>query len=75
MLNAVEDGKVLGVAGVKPDPCTFLSTQTAHRFYLVGGYADVGAPRGKCGTKASYPMAKELGNDRDAQLTAVDCVL
>ncbi len=40
--------------------CTLLSTETAHRFYLTGGYVDTGSPVGKFGTDASYPMAKEL---------------
>ncbi|WP_315719928.1 MULTISPECIES: GNAT family N-acetyltransferase [unclassified Bradyrhizobium] len=35
-----------------------LSTETAHRFYLARGYADVGTPAGKFGTAASYPMRK-----------------
>ncbi|GLH75974.1 hypothetical protein SSBR45G_08820 [Bradyrhizobium sp. SSBR45G] len=38
-----------------------LSTETAHRFYLARGYADLGAPTGKFGTAASYPMRKRLG--------------
>ncbi|WP_315738175.1 MULTISPECIES: GNAT family N-acetyltransferase [unclassified Bradyrhizobium] len=37
-----------------------LSTETAHRFYLARGYADVGVPAGKFGTAASYPMSKTL---------------
>jgi GNAT superfamily N-acetyltransferase len=46
--------------------CTLLSTETAHRFYLSGGYVDVGHPVGKFGTDASYPMAKELAPPADA---------
>jgi len=38
-----------------------LSTETAHRFYLARGYADVGIPAGKFGTAASYPMRKVFG--------------
>lgn len=38
-----------------------LSTETAHRFYLARGYADVGIPVGKFGTAASYPMRKVFG--------------
>lgn len=41
-----------------------LSTETAHRFYLARGYADVGVPAGKFGTAASYPMRKTLGPAR-----------
>jgi GNAT superfamily N-acetyltransferase len=40
--------------------CTLLSTETAHRFYLARGYADIGAPEHKFGTSASYPMAKTI---------------
>ena len=40
--------------------CTLLSTETAHRFYLARGYADVGAPEHKFGTSASYPMSKKI---------------
>jgi GNAT superfamily N-acetyltransferase len=40
--------------------CTLLSTETAHRFYRSAGYIDDGAPQGKFGTTASYPMSKRL---------------
>ena len=40
--------------------CTLTSTQTAHRFYQSAGYVDDGASAGKFGTKASYPMSKEI---------------
>ena len=38
--------------------CSLLSTETAHRFYLSRGYRDDGAPQGKFGTNASYPMSR-----------------
>jgi Acetyltransferase (GNAT) domain len=38
--------------------CTLTSTETAHRFYLAGGYADNGAPVRKHGT--GYRMSKLL---------------
>ena len=41
--------------------CTLTSTATAHRFYRSAGYVDDGAPAGKFGTKASYPMSKVIG--------------
>jgi GNAT superfamily N-acetyltransferase len=40
--------------------CTLTSTETAHRFYLSGGYIDDGAPVGKFGTRSGYPMSKRL---------------
>ena len=40
--------------------CTLTSTETAHRFYLSAGYVDDGAPTGKFGTRAGYPMSKEM---------------
>ena len=40
--------------------CTLTSTETAHRFYQSRGYVDVGAPLGKFGTDASYPMSRRL---------------
>jgi GNAT superfamily N-acetyltransferase len=40
--------------------CTLTSTETAHRFYRSAGYVDDGAPAGKFGTKASYPMSKMI---------------
>jgi GNAT superfamily N-acetyltransferase len=40
--------------------CTLTSTETAHRFYLSGGYIDDGAPVGKFGTRSGYPMFKRL---------------
>jgi GNAT superfamily N-acetyltransferase len=40
--------------------CTLTSTETAHRFYRSAGYVDDGAPAGKFGTKASYPMSKKI---------------
>ena len=40
--------------------CRLTSTETAHRFYLSGGYVDDGAPIGKFGTLSSYPMFKRL---------------
>jgi GNAT superfamily N-acetyltransferase len=40
--------------------CTLTSTETAHRFYQSAGYIDDGAPTGKFGTVASYPMSKEI---------------
>jgi GNAT superfamily N-acetyltransferase len=40
--------------------CTLTSTETAHRFYQSAGYVDHGAPAGKFGMKASYPMSKEI---------------
>ena len=40
--------------------CRLVSTETAHRFYQSAGYRDDGAPRGKFGTKSSYPMSKEI---------------
>jgi GNAT superfamily N-acetyltransferase len=40
--------------------CTLTSTETAHRFYQSAGYVDDGAPTGKFGTSAGYPMSKEM---------------
>jgi GNAT superfamily N-acetyltransferase len=40
--------------------CRLVSTETAHRFYRSAGYRDDGAPKGKFGTKSSYPMSKEI---------------
>jgi GNAT superfamily N-acetyltransferase len=40
--------------------CRLTSTETAHRFYRSAGYRDDGAPKGKFGTKSSYPMSKEI---------------
>lgn len=40
--------------------CTLTSTETAHRFYQSAGYVDDGAPAGKFGTTASYPMSKVI---------------
>jgi GNAT superfamily N-acetyltransferase len=40
--------------------CKLISTETAHRFYLSRGYADVGEPQHKFGTSSSYPMAKKI---------------
>ena len=40
--------------------CTLTSTETAHRFYQSAGYVDDGAPAGKFGTEASYPMSKGI---------------
>ena len=40
--------------------CTLTSTETAHRFYQSAGYVDDGAPQGKFGTAASYPMSKQI---------------
>jgi GNAT superfamily N-acetyltransferase len=40
--------------------CRLTSTETAHRFYQSAGYVDDGAPAGKFGTKASYPMSKVI---------------
>jgi GNAT superfamily N-acetyltransferase len=40
--------------------CTLTSTETAHRFYMSGGYLDDGTPVGKFGTRSSYPMFKRL---------------
>jgi len=40
--------------------CTLTSTETAHRFYLSAGYRDNGTPTGKFGTRAGYPMSKEI---------------
>ena len=40
--------------------CKLTSTETAHRFYRSAGYVDDGAPAGKFGTKASYPMSKMI---------------
>jgi hypothetical protein len=40
--------------------CTLTSTEMAHRFYQSAGYIDDGAPTGKFGTVASYPMSKEI---------------
>jgi len=40
--------------------CTLNSTETAHRFYQSAGYLDDGAPTGKFGTRAGYPMAKQI---------------
>jgi hypothetical protein len=36
------------------------STETAHRFYLSGGYVDDGMPVGNFGTSSGYPMFKGL---------------
>jgi GNAT superfamily N-acetyltransferase len=44
--------------------CTLTSTETAHRFYQSAGYRDDGAPTGKFGTRASYPMSKEIVTSR-----------
>ncbi|HEY3919787.1 MAG TPA: GNAT family N-acetyltransferase [Stellaceae bacterium] len=98
ILLAIEDNRLLGVAGVtdkgeitlnyvSPDErfrgvsrallraaeararergnsrCTLISSETAHRFYLSAGYADVGAPQGKYGTAGSHPMTKALHTD------------
>ena len=40
--------------------CTLTSTETAHRFYQSSGYVDDGAPLGKFGTNAGYPMSRRL---------------
>jgi GNAT superfamily N-acetyltransferase len=40
--------------------CTLTSTETAHRFYQSAGYVDDGAPTGKFGTRAGYPMSKQM---------------
>jgi GNAT superfamily N-acetyltransferase len=40
--------------------CTLTSTETAHRFYLSGGYVDDGMPVGNFGTSSGYPMFKRL---------------
>ncbi len=40
--------------------CTLTSTETAHRFYLEGGYIDNGPPVGNFGTSTGYPMFKRL---------------
>jgi len=40
--------------------CTLTSTETAHRFYRSRGYVDDGAPLGKFGTNAGYPMFRSL---------------
>jgi GNAT superfamily N-acetyltransferase len=40
--------------------CTLTSTETAHRFYLSGGYIDDGTPAGTFGTNSGYPMFKHL---------------
>jgi GNAT superfamily N-acetyltransferase len=40
--------------------CTLTSTETAHRFYLAGGYVDDGPPAGKFGTRSGYPMSKNI---------------
>ena len=40
--------------------CTLTSTETAHRFYLSAGYRDNDTPTGKFGTRAGYPMSKEI---------------
>ena len=44
--------------------CKLTSTATAHRFYLSAGYRDDGAPTGKFGTRAGYPMSKEIVTSR-----------
>ena len=44
--------------------CKLTSTATAHRFYLSAGYREDGAPTGKFGTRASYPMSKEIVTSR-----------
>jgi len=44
--------------------CTLTSTETAHRFYLSAGYCDNGTPTGKFGTRAGYPMSKEIVTSR-----------
>ena len=40
--------------------CTLTSTETAHRFYRSAGYVDDGVPTGKFGTRAGYPMTKQI---------------
>jgi GNAT superfamily N-acetyltransferase len=40
--------------------CTLTSTETAHRFYLSGGYVDDGTAAGTFGTRSGYPMFKRL---------------
>ena len=40
--------------------CTLTSTETAHRLYLSAGYIDDGAPTGKFGTNAGYPMSRRI---------------
>jgi GNAT superfamily N-acetyltransferase len=42
--------------------CTLTSTETAHRFYLSGGYVDDGPALGKFGTASGYPMSKRLAD-------------
>jgi GNAT superfamily N-acetyltransferase len=44
--------------------CTLTSTETAHRFYLTGGYVDEGAPLGKFGTGAGYPMSRSVADPK-----------
>jgi GNAT superfamily N-acetyltransferase len=40
--------------------CIPNSTETARRFYLSNGYAEVGQPAGHFGTNSGYPMTKKL---------------
>ncbi len=40
--------------------CKLICTETAHRFYLSGGYLDDGSPIGKFGMRSGYPMFKLL---------------
>jgi GNAT superfamily N-acetyltransferase len=44
--------------------CTLISTETAHRFYLSGGYVDDGTPVGKFGMRSGYPMFRRLAEPR-----------
>jgi GNAT superfamily N-acetyltransferase len=44
--------------------CSLLSTETAHRFYLAGGYRDDGPPVGRFGSRGGYPMSKPIGDGR-----------
>lgn len=40
--------------------CRLHSTETAHRFYLANGYADVGEPSRKFGMNSGYPMSRRI---------------
>jgi GNAT superfamily N-acetyltransferase len=44
--------------------CTLISTETAHRFYLSGGYVDDETPVGKFGMRSGYPMFRRLAEPR-----------
>ena len=45
------------------DSCNLISTETARRFYISCGYAEVGVLEGKFGTTGSYPMLKRFARD------------